>query len=114
MNEEQITFDGIPIPLTMKTILDAMVRTRLMLFDPDINLARAYIRKRQYRAFRARIIRMYNVRGAHIDLLYKAEELRDEQVAEKAARIERWIDAANQLQSEIDVKDTRIAELEDS
>ena len=61
MNDEQVTFDGIPIPLTLETILSAMEEAH------DIALKSAVLgyplnpkhpRIRQYHAFRARILRM--------------------------------------------------------
>ena len=54
MNDEQVTFDGIPIPLTLETILSAMVKAKI---GDKYWLSDCIKRDRQYRAFRARILR---------------------------------------------------------
>ena len=59
MDKEQITFDGIPIPLTLETILNAMViASSEMDFIKDPKLY--HKRNRQTNAFRARILRLDN------------------------------------------------------
>jgi hypothetical protein len=85
MNEkEQITFDGIPIPLTVETILDAMEVTVYEMLP--------YLRRlRQYRAFRARILRLDAEKDRDIRLLKEGNmilaKLMVERVAAKDARI---------------------------
>ena len=64
MTDEQITFAGIPIPLTIPTILDAMVATACG--NMNWKQARRIRAKRQYRAFRARILRMDAEKDARI------------------------------------------------
>ena len=49
MNDEQVTFDGIPIPLTLETLLTCYLYT-YNIWKP--------VRARQRVAFRARILRM--------------------------------------------------------
>jgi len=102
MTDEQITFAGIPIPLTIPTILDAMVATACG--NMNWKQARRIRAKRQYHAFRDRILRMD---------------------AEKEERIRYWINVHNDnlkmiinlvdsLQAErkqLAAKDARIAEM---
>ncbi len=82
--DEQITFDGIPIPLTMETLLYCYIYT-CNLWKPE--------RARQQTAFRSRILRMFAEKDEQVEYegLYR-------QLSEKNA--------------EIRAKDTRIADLE--
>jgi hypothetical protein len=79
---EPVTFCGIPIPLTMETILDALVKAELDRTD---------MRRRQIAAFRSRILRMY---------------------AEKDSIIAYWEKNSNENAGILAAKDKRIAELE--
>ena len=81
MDKEQVTFDGIPIPLTLETILNAF---DLVSYWLEHNPGDRYeIYQRQRNAFRARILRM----DAEKDEL---EELRNEhwkEIMRQAKRI---------------------------
>ena len=92
MDKEQVTFDGIPIPLTMETILDAMTETIYEAWyryqwTPWLLKKR----ERQYRAFRARILRLDAEKDRDIRLLKDGNmilaKLMVERVADKDARI---------------------------
>ena len=121
MDKEQITFAGIPIPLTMETLLSAMLMTSVSL--PHETLSEWGKRKRQHLAFRARILRMDDEKDEELGLeklrfdLEVAENMGlKKQLVEKDARIERIlaIDDAHKLSHEfaLEEKDARIAELE--
>ena len=114
--------------MKLETYLNAMVAGVADMYQwASLKQTTKYnIRKRQVNAFRARILRMDAEKDELIiDLFEMNEKLwnqnaritkklieRGNRIAELEASVTRWIDAANQLQSEIDAKDTRIAELE--
>jgi hypothetical protein len=87
---EASTFAGIPIPLTMETLLDAFHETHDWIRPQKV---------RQYRAFRERILRMYRERDR------QASKSFDLWCTERGI--------AQDKQRIIEDKDKRIAELEE-
>jgi len=108
--DEQVTFDGIPIPLGTETILDAMITAQ------NRYVARRYSLQiedekclRQYHAFRARILRMFEVgKAINADLVMEIE-MRDARIAELEADSETLNNYCSKVDRE---KVTRIVELE--
>lgn len=79
MKDEQVTFDGIPIPLTLETILNAMEKS-ISLVSVMGKQGFETVRYRQYRAFRARILQKYHA----LELLV---QLQNEGLVQRKARI---------------------------
>ena len=83
MDKEQITFDGIPIPLTMETLLDAYNHSWI-----DYDWWEEPRRHRQMTAFRARILRTFAVcKSINADLLTEIE-MQNARIAELEAELE--------------------------
>ena len=85
MTDEQITFAGIPIPLTIPTILNAMVATACG--NMNWKQARRIRAKRQYRAFRARILRMDERKDILLAQWENINEVNTDRATQKDARI---------------------------
>jgi uncharacterized coiled-coil protein SlyX len=115
MIDEQVTFAGIPIPLTMETILDALgyAMAERIIFSNDIYLFEK--RHRQVEAFRERILRRGNrlnfIIGVALERGERILEL-EQQLAEKDDVIEGQFKALMRQQKTIAAEDARIAELE--
>jgi len=92
MTDEQVTFDGIPIPLTLETILSAMVKAKI---GDKYWLSDCIKRDRQYRAFRARILEI-NARkddeigeiGHYFDYVFEQLEDCRKEIIEKDIALE--------------------------
>jgi hypothetical protein len=127
MTDEQVTFAGVPIPLKLETILDALgyAMAERIIFSNDIYLFEK--RHRQVEAFRERILRMDNRLNFTIGVaLERGERILEleQQLAEKDAKITLFnvcrdsYDTLLKQQIELDQqlaeKDARIAELERS
>ena len=89
MTDEQVTFDGIPIPLTLETILNAMENVRVGSgWDMDRRI-------RQYNAFHARILEI-NARkddeigeiGHYFDYVFEQLEDCRKEIIEKDIALE--------------------------
>jgi len=75
MNDEQVTFGGIPIPLTLETILSAMDQSWEEYYNEQDE------RKiRQFNAFRVQILRMEAEKNARIDEYRKEVIEKDEEI----------------------------------
>lgn len=120
MKDEQVTFDGIPIPLTLATLLDAMIATAYSQSEMAINLMdeAPYLKRvdRQYTAFRERILRVDAEKDMHIELLKSSVSLahaKDARIAELEERREIIdVDKSHLWNINKNLKQ-RIAELED-
>ena len=99
MNDEQITFDGIPIPLTLETILTCYLYT-YNIWKP--------VRARQRVAFRARILRMFAEKDGEIVILKEGAKYLKETRDKRDARIEHL---ENDLSQCVQWKDKQIVEL---
>ena len=99
MDKEQVTFDGIPIPLTVETILNAMEKA----YPNSVPFFGAFAddpkRERQWHAFRDRIIRLderskmktYTLEGKIAEL--EAEvDIRDKALDDSQVDLEMWRD----------------------
>ena len=106
MDKEQITFDGIPIPLTMETLLDAYNHSWI-----DYDWWEEPRRHRQMTAFRARILRQFEQYEIYHGF-YMGDVMMIETITEKDDVIEHLRIALNDCDIEITAKDARIAELE--
>ena len=113
---EPITFSGIPIPLKPETILNAFTLASALAFDDNVEWPRA---KRQYFAFRNRILRMDAEKNIAIAAYKAVIEKHKEFDAEKDVRIAELDKIAtnqatniNYLDGLLQEKDARIAELE--
>ena len=118
MNDEQVTFDGIPIPLTLETLLTCYLYT-YNIWKP--------VRARQRVAFRARILRMFAEKDGEIVILKEGAKYLKETRDKRDARIAELDAEVTSLRvqfgglSKVHVllidekaeKDARIAELED-
>ena len=73
--------------MKLETILDAMVATACG--NMNWKQARRIRAKRQYHAFRARILREFRTKEIYIELLQQAKELGDARIAELEEEVER-------------------------
>ncbi len=103
MKDEQVTFDGIPIPLTLETLVNATVEARI----DEINSYKSGVRSRQYRAFRERILRVDAEKDEELNHLRKYRNM------ELTRDLEKWSKKHLKKKDELAAKDTRIAELEE-
>ena len=115
MDKEQITFAGIPIPLTMETLLSAMLMTSVSL--PHETLSEWGKRKRQHLAFRARILRMgklleqYQIyHGYHMGDIEMIETIteKDEELGLEKLRFDLEVAENMGLKKQLVEKDARI------
>ena len=106
MDKEQITFDGIPIPLTMETIVNAMLKAesdRIIVPYPQSSR-----RLRQRTAFRDRILLLCE-NGEDLDRVVKEKW----EAIEQIESMEVFIDGLHyEMEKALKEKDARIAELE--
>jgi hypothetical protein len=128
LHAEPVTFAGIPIPLTMETLLDAMEKANqksleyFIDFDPEFAKA-----VRQYHAFCARIIRMFRKRDSQASksfYLWTTERGITNDLRRQLAVKDKTIQAKQESEvslskmvasrdEQLVAKDARIAELEE-
>ena len=83
MNDEQVTFDGIPIPLTLETLLTCYLYT-YNIWKPA--------RARQRAAFRSRILMKFDAKEMLIQLQHMKISSQRERIAELEAEFNHYQD----------------------
>ena len=95
MMDEQATFAGVPIPLTMETVLDAMADAiSSYAFWGGVDIHRDKRGLRQYHAFRDRILRIFdfenNAQKIAIESYKAVIEQQKQRIAELEQEVEGW------------------------